>query len=293
MHPTPLRVAMIGIGDIAAKAYLPVLASDGGVKPVLITRDPGRLDTLRRAWRIPSGYPTVEDALSAGVRLDAGFVHSATHAHPGHARALIEAGIPTFVDKPLALTIEDSRGIVEQARAAGVSLAVLFNRRYTRAYTEVAASPGLDTVVLTKNRVGLPDDPRVVVFDDFIHVVDTLRFLVAAQPEQLDVVARPGPAGVPARVAITARQGSRLGVGIMDRDSGQTVEILEAMAQACRSGHGPGRRRRSSRRCGAPTPAGQLGAYLRAARVRLNAREAARVGSCRGGPRRRGRPGHA
>ena len=236
MHPTPLRVAMIGIGDIAAKAYLPVLASDGGVEPVLITRDPGRLDTLRRAWRIPSGYPTVEDALSAGVRLDAGFVHSATHAHPGHARALIEAGIPTFVDKPLALTIEDSRGIVEQARAAGVSLAVLFNRRYTRAYTEVAAWPGLDTVVLTKNRVGLPDDPRVVVFDDFIHVVDTLRFLVAAQPEQLDVVARPGPAGALARVAITARQGSRLGVGIMDRDSGQTVEILEAMA--------PGRARR-------------------------------------------------
>lgn len=236
MHPTPLRVALIGLGDIAAKAYLPVLAADGGVEPVLITRDPTRLDRLRRAWRIPSSYPTIEDALSAGGHLDAGFVHSATTAHPGHARALIEAGIPTFVDKPLALTIEDSRGIVEHARAAGVSLAVLFNRRHTRAYTEVATWPGLDTIVLTKNRVGLPDDPRVVVFDDFIHVADTLRFLVAAQPEHLDVVARPGPGGSLARVAVTVRQGSRLGVGIMDRDSGQTVEILEAMA--------PGRARR-------------------------------------------------
>ena len=239
MHPTPLRVALIGLGDNAAKAYLPVLAADGGVEPVLITRDPPRLDTPRRAWRIPSGYATIEDALSAGGRLDAGFDHSATTAHPGHARALIEAGIPTFVDKPLALTIEDSRGIVELARAAGVSLAVLFNRRHTRAYTEVAAWPGLDTVVLTKNRLGLPDDPRVVVFDDFIHVADTLRFLVGAQPEQLDVVARPGPGGSLARVAVTVRQGSRLGVGIMDRDSGQTVEILEAMA--------PGRARRVNR----------------------------------------------
>jgi virulence factor len=227
---------MIGLGDIAAKAYLPVLAADGGVEPVLITRDPARLDTLQRAWRIPAGYPTIEAALGAGVRLDAGFVHSATTAHPSQARALIAAGIPTFVDKPLALSVEESRGIVEQAHAAGVSLAVLFNRRHTRAYAEVAAWPGLDTVVLTKNRIGLPDDPRVVVFDDFVHVVDTLRFLVAAQPDHLDVVARPGPDGTLARVAITVRQGGRLGVGIMDRDSGQTVEILEAMA--------PGRARR-------------------------------------------------
>ncbi len=230
MHPTPLRVALIGLGDIAAKAYLPVLGADGGVEPVLITRDPARRDALARTWRVPAGYPTIEAALSAGVHLDAAFVHSATQAHPGHARTLIEAGIPTFVDKPLALTIEESRGIVEQATAAGVSLAVLFNRRHTRAYAEVAAWPGLDTVVLTKNRIGLPDDPRVVVFDDFVHVVDTLRFLVAAEPDHLDVVARPGPDGSLARIAITVRQGRRLGVGIMDRDSGQTVEILEAMA---------------------------------------------------------------
>lgn len=236
MHPTPLRVALIGLGDIAAKAYLPVLAADGDVEPVLITRDPARLDALQRTWRIPSGYPTIGDALSAGVHLDAGFVHSATQAHTGHARTLIEAGIPTFVDKPLALSFEESRGVVERAHAAGISLAVLFNRRHTRAYAEVAAWPGLDTVVLTKNRIGLPDDPRVVVFDDFVHVVDTLRFLVAAQPDHLEVVARPGPSGTLARVAITVRQGGRLGVGIMDRDSGQTVEILDAMA--------PGRARR-------------------------------------------------
>ncbi len=271
--PAPLRVALIGLGDIAAKAYLPVLAADGGVEPVLITRDPARLETLRRAWRVPSSYPTVEDALSEGVHLDAGFVHSATRAHPGHARALIEAGIPTFVDKPLALTIEESRVIVEHARAAGVSLSVLFNRRHTRAYTEVAAWPGLDTVVLTKNRVGLPDDPRVVVFDDFIHVVDTLRFLVAAQPEQLDVVARPRTGRCPCPCCghrppgQSARRGDH---GSRQRAVGRDPRSDGPRARP--SGHGPGRRRRPMRRCGAPTSAGQLGVCLRAARVRLDGR---------------------
>ncbi len=231
-----LRVGLIGLGDIAAKAYLPVLAADADVEPVLITRDPARRAALQATWRVPEGYATVEDALASAPPLDAAFVHAATQAHPAIAVSLIDAGIPAFIDKPLALSALEADAVVARARAARVSLAVCFNRRFTPAYAEVAGWPGLDTVVLTKNRVGLADDPRVVVFDDFVHVVDTLRFLVAPDPDDIQVVARPGAHGTLARVAITLRQGGRLGVGIMDRDSGQTVEILEAMA--------PGRARR-------------------------------------------------
>lgn len=231
-----LRVGLIGLGDIAAKAYLPVLAADSGVEPVLITRNPERRTALQSAWRVTEGYATVQDALTSATPLDAAFVHAATKAHPEIAMALIDAGIPAFIDKPLALDALEADAVVKRARSAGVSLAVLFNRRFTRAYAEVADWPGLDTVVLTKNRLGLPDDPRVVVFDDFVHVVDTLRFLVAPDPDEVQVVARAGGDETLARVAITLRQGGRLGVGIMDRDSGQTVEVLEAMA--------PGRARR-------------------------------------------------
>jgi virulence factor len=231
-----LRVGLIGLGDIAAKAYLPVLAADAGVEPVLITRDPARRAMLASAWRVAEGYATIEEALASAAPLDAAFVHAATQAHPGIAVGLIDAGIPTFVDKPLALSVQEADAVVARARGAGVSLAVCFNRRFAPAYAEVSRWPGLDTVVLTKNRVGLPDDPRVVVFDDFVHVVDTLRFLATPDPDDVQVVSRPGADGTLARVAITLRQGGCLGVGIMDRDSGQTVEALEAMA--------PGRSRR-------------------------------------------------
>ncbi len=230
MQTRALTVGLIGLGDIAAKAYLPVLGADPGVEPVLVTRDPDRRASLQRAWRVPTAYPTIEDALADGCALDAALVHAATHAHPSIAATLIEAGIPAFVDKPLALTAADSRAVVHAARAAGVSLAVCFNRRFAPAYAQVAAWPGLDTVVLVKNRLAAAEDPRTFVFDDFVHVVDTLRFLVAPEPDAVEVVARPGRSGTLARLAITLRQGSRIGVGIMDRDSGQTVEILDAMA---------------------------------------------------------------
>jgi virulence factor len=236
MERRRLRVGLIGLGDIAAKAYLPVLAADAGVEPVLITRDPVRRAALQQAWRVAEGYATIEDALASSSPLDAAFVHAATQAHPGIAVALIDAGIPTFVDKPLALSALEADAVIARAREAGVSLAVCFNRRFAPAYAEVGAWPGLDTVVLTKNRHGLPDDPRVVVFDDFVHVVDTLRFLVTPDPDDVQVVARPSADGTLARVAITLRQDRRLGVGIMDRNSGQTIETLEAMA--------PGRTRR-------------------------------------------------
>ena len=233
--PASLRVALIGLGDIAAKAYLPVLGTDGGVEPVIVTRNAETRARIQSAWRIQHAYPTLAEAV-ARAGLDAAFVHAATVAHPALAHELIEAGIPTFVDKPLALSEADAQSVVEHARAAGVTLAVLFNRRFAPAYAELAGWDGLDTVVLTKNRVDQVDDARTFIFDDYVHVVDTLRFLVAPEPDDLGVVARTTPDGRLARIAITLRQGSRLGVGIMDRDSGQTVEVLEALA--------PGRTRR-------------------------------------------------
>jgi virulence factor len=230
MQRERLRVALIGLGDIATKAYLPVLAADPAVEPVLITRDPDRLARLQAAWRVPSGFPTIADALALGPPLDAAFVHAATTSHPPMAHELIAAGVPTFVDKPLALDLASAREMVESARAQRVSFAVCFNRRFAPGYADLADWDAVHTIVLTKNRHHQPDDPRVVVFDDFVHVVDTLRFLVTPDPERLDVVALSAQDRGLARVAITLRQGQRVGIGIMDRDSGQTVEILEAMA---------------------------------------------------------------
>ena len=88
----------------------------------------------------------------------------------------------------------------------------------------------MDTVVLTKNRHRLPDEARWFIVDDFVHVVDTLRFLVAPEPDRVEVSARPAEDGSLGRLVLTVGQGHRMGIGIMDRDSGQTLEVLEAMA---------------------------------------------------------------
>lgn len=227
-----MRVALIGLGDIARKAYLPVLAADGRIEPVLVTRDPTVRRELSRTWRVPEAYERVEDVLGAGV--DAAFVHAATPSHPPLVTALIDAGVPTLVDKPLAESYEEAATLVELADRRQVGLVVGFNRRFAPAYRDVASWPDLDVALLHKHRRGQPAPPRRVVFDDFIHVVDALRLLMGGS-SRVDVSARVMD-GLLHRVLLRIDEGSRTGIGIMDRASGTTQEVLEVSA--------PGRRRR-------------------------------------------------
>jgi len=227
----PLRIAMIGLGDIARKAYLPVLGPRPDVALVFVTRDAETLATLGATWRVERLHATLDAALAEG--LDGAFVHAATAAHPDIVRRLLEAGVPTLVDKPLADTGAQSEALVDLAETRGVSLMVGFNRRHAPAYRD-AAGLNLPLVVMQKNRAGPLDDVRRAVFDDYIHVVDTLRFLApGADPVAVRGRTREGRLE---HVMLSLSGGGRDAVGIMNRNSGASEETLEVS--------GEGRKRR-------------------------------------------------
>ncbi|MFC4584754.1 Gfo/Idh/MocA family protein [Sphaerisporangium corydalis] len=171
---TTTRVAMIGLGDIAEKAYLPVLGATPGLDLLLCTRNRATLARLGDEYRIRERFTSVEQVIGAGV--EAAFVHASTQAHPEIVTALLRAGVHVYVDKPLAYDLADAEKLVGLAGERGLSLMVGFNRRYAPGYAGLRNLPR-DLIVMQKHRAGQPDDPRRVVFDDFIHVVDTLRFL--------------------------------------------------------------------------------------------------------------------
>lgn len=103
-----MRIALIGLGDIARKAYLPLLANDERVTPLLCTRSPSVLGKLARQYRIGECFT---GRCAAGRRPDAVMIHAATAVHGKLAELCLRAGIPTFVDKPLC----DSAGEVERS----------------------------------------------------------------------------------------------------------------------------------------------------------------------------------
>ena len=217
-----LRIAMIGLGDIARKAYLPVLGPRADIALSFVTRDASALARLGAAWRVDRLHATLDTALAEG--LDGAFVHAATAAHPALVRRLLEAGVPTLVDKPIADTAAESQALVDLAETRGVSLMVGFNRRHAPVYRDAAAL-NAPLVVMQKNRAGPLDDVRRAVFDDYIHVVDTLRFL-APGADQVGVNGRASD-GRLEHVVLSLSGGGRHAVGIMNRASGADEETLE------------------------------------------------------------------
>ncbi|MFI9051909.1 Gfo/Idh/MocA family protein [Streptomyces sp. NPDC053427] len=231
-----MKVGCIGLGDIAQKAYLPVLGMQPGIELHLQTRTPATLQRVGDGHRLTGRqlHTDLDSLLSVG--LDAAFVHAPTAVHPEIVTRLIEAGVPTYVDKPISYEFAASERIVRLAEDRGVGLTVGFNRRFAPAYAQ-CREHARDLILMQKNRVGLPEDPRTLVLDDFIHVVDTLRFLVPGEIDHIDVRARmrdgllehvvlqlSGDSGSPARSGFTA-------IGVMNRLSGSAEEILEVSGQ--------------------------------------------------------------
>ncbi|MFE2720834.1 Gfo/Idh/MocA family protein [Kitasatospora sp. NPDC059327] len=228
LTPAPdalLPVGVIGLGDIAQKAYLPVLTALPGLDLRLMTRDRAKLDRLGETHRIaPEHRFTDLDALiDSGIR--AAFVHAATDQHVPIVEQLLTAGVDVYVDKPLDYTLDGARRLVELADRTGRSLMVGFNRRYAPGYVQAKERPR-DLIVLQKNREGLPEAPRPMIFDDFIHVVDVLRFLVPGEIEHVDVRSRVRD-GLVEHVVLTLAGEGFTALGIMNRVSGSTEEVLQ------------------------------------------------------------------
>ncbi|MFH9660072.1 Gfo/Idh/MocA family protein [Streptomyces sp. NPDC017248] len=224
-----MKVGCIGLGDIAQKAYLPVLGTQPGVDLHLHTRTPATLDRVADGLRLPARqrHTTLDSLLAAG--LDAAFVHAPTDVHPEIVTRLLEAGVPTYVDKPLAYELADSRRLVDLAEQRGVSLTVGFNRRYAPGYAQCLDHPR-ELILLQKNRTGLPEEPRAMILDDFIHVVDTLRFLVPGPVDDITVRAR-AKEGLLHHVVLQLAGDGFTALGVMNRLSGSSEEILEVSGQ--------------------------------------------------------------
>jgi virulence factor len=225
----PVKVGCIGLGDIAQKAYLPVLAVQPGVELHLQTRTPATPARVADSLHLPPGQRHADlDGLLA-QDLDAAFVHAPTPVHPGIVTRLLEAGVPTYVDKPLAYRLEDSERLVALAERKGVALSVGFNRRYAPGYAQCADHPR-ELILMQKNRVGLPEEPRRMILDDFIHVVDTLRFLVPGPVDDVTVRARVQD-GLLHHVVLQLAGDGFTALGVMNRLNGSTEEILEVSGQ--------------------------------------------------------------
>ncbi|GBF10185.1 putative oxidoreductase YceM [Tepidibacillus sp. HK-1] len=219
-----LKIGVIGLGKIAEKAYLPVITAMKGIELIFVTRNNEKLNFLADKYRVNQWLNDVDELLEQNV--DAAFVHTATEAHASIIEKLLKNKIHVYVDKPISYSIEETRKIVQLAKDQNVKLMVGFNRRYAPMYKDLPESKDSKIIIMQKNRMNKMKEVREVIYDDFIHIVDTLRYLSREDIDHFDVdsVVQNGKLH---QLVVKFKGKNFTSIGIMNRDHGINEEILE------------------------------------------------------------------
>jgi virulence factor len=222
-----MKIGIIGLGDIAKKGYLPVLSEKEDIELVLCTRNADTLDRLSKKYRIQEMVHTVDELIAKGI--DAAFVSTATNAHYEVAEKLLRNGINTYIDKPISMNFHETEKIVKLAKDSGKIAMVGFNRRFIPMVKELKEHGKASIIIMQKNRFSAPDYVRRFIVEDFIHVVDTLRFLMGTEVKDVKIEYLKNGEMLHNLVIQLIGDGS-LAIGVMNRNSGVTEEIIEYMA---------------------------------------------------------------
>jgi virulence factor len=226
-----MKIGIIGLGDIAQKAYLPVITQLPDIDLVFCTRNTTTLSALAQQYRIAETCQDYQQLMNFGV--DAVMIHAATSVHFQIAEYFLNQGIPTFVDKPLADTAAEVEKLYEISAQSNQPLYVGFNRRHIPLYNQYMHDvqkgelTGLKSLRWEKNRHNLPGDVRTFIFDDFIHPLDSVNIVAKANLQDVYVTHQFDGAEL-ARLDVQWQHGEALLHASMNRHFGITTERVQA-----------------------------------------------------------------
>lgn len=206
----PTRWGMIGASTIAREWMIDAIRAqpDGAIVAVM-SSSAERAAAYAAATGIPKHYDRL-DALLADAAVDAVYISTTNELHHGQTLAAAAAGKHVLCEKPLALTLEDAREMVQACADAGVVMGTnhhLRNAAAHRAMREAIAAGRIGhpiaarvfhAVYLPEHlqgwRLQRPDAGGGVILDITVHDADTLRFVLDDEP--VDVVAQSQTAGM-------------------------------------------------------------------------------------------------
>ena len=182
----PIRFGVIGAGKIGT-FHTRTLAKMKGVTLVGVC-DPDVLRAQKLAWAHNCTPYTKPEELIGQV--DAVIVAAPTQLHHQIGMYCLEHGVHTLVEKPIAVTLEEARDLIQCAKRQDVVLQVGHVERFNPAVVEAVKYIN-NPRFITITRQG-PYDGRManisVVLDLMIHDLDLLYTIVPSEVVSVDAV---------------------------------------------------------------------------------------------------------
>ena len=183
MTPAPLRFGLIGTGRIG-QVHAANIAANAGTTLSWVA-DP----FIEGARSVADGFggQVTADAgeLLAADDVDAVLIASPTPTHVDLIERAVDRGIPVLCEKPIDLDIARVEALRPKVAAAGVPVALGFNRRFDPAFAEIRARVAAGEIGALEQLTIISRDPAAYVavsggiFRDMtIHDFDMARFFL-------------------------------------------------------------------------------------------------------------------
>lgn len=227
---------LIGASTIAAEHMLGAIRAQAGHEVVAVLSSNA---ARGRAYAERHAIATAHESLPALLqdpRVQVVYVSTTNELHKEQVLAAAAAGKHVLCEKPLALSVADAREMLRACQAAGVLLATnhhLRNAATHRKMRELLAQGAIGKPLFARVfhavhlpahlqgwRLDRPDAGGGVILDISVHDVDTLRFVLDAEPLEL--------VGLSQSTAMS-RQGLEDGVmAVLRFDNGVLAQIHDA-----------------------------------------------------------------
>jgi predicted dehydrogenase len=184
-----LRIGIVGSENSHALAYATLLnveqVRDGARAVAIWGEEEGRTREVAGKAEIPEIVESSRDMLG---KVDAVFVenrHGGLHA--GHALPFLEAGLPVFVDKPLAISLEDCGNLIRTANATGAFL-TSFSSLRTAASTDAIANQAAGIGEIRAAQFAGPCDFESIYGGPYFYATHTVEIALRLVGEEVRTV---------------------------------------------------------------------------------------------------------
>ncbi|MBV8916309.1 MAG: Gfo/Idh/MocA family oxidoreductase [Acetobacteraceae bacterium] len=231
---TPVRLGLIGCGNIARTAHLPALAR---LAPRVVLRAAADLN-LEAATAAAKQWDATAHAdyreMIERPDIDAVLIATPEYMHEEQVVTAAQAGKHVLCEKPMCRSLEEADRMLDACRRAGIVFLVGHSRRFTRRYMEVRRALDEGTIgevrlarenerrgtthMARMGQAGTRWTPRHwtgdparamgVALSHGIHEVDLLRWFLGAEPVSAYAeheVTTPGNVGVPDFITFALR----------------------------------------------------------------------------------------
>lgn len=197
-----LQIALIGAGNLVRWAHLPNLKKIPGVALRAIHSSSGARGKSY-AIRFGAEYCSSDyEELLRDPEIDVVLIATRHEQHGQQALAALRAGKHVFLEKPMAITVEECRALYRAVQETGKQLTVGFNRRFAPFYAEqkklLSRRAGPAVINCRMNSPGLAGDSWAAnpafggaIIGEACHFIDLMYWLLESEPVSVSAYSLP------------------------------------------------------------------------------------------------------